>query len=185
MIHLHALVRSRDGIRLATDIYLPGKSASFPTIVQRTPYGKLGEQFVNYAEWVAEHGYGCVIQDVRGRHDSDGTWHPYDNHEDTDGFDTIEWVTKQRWSNGRVAFTGSSYGAFAGFMAALTKHPALKALVARVPASGLYHRHFYYGGIFSLGRLAWGTLVNGRVLQGTWSQGQELPIFNRLIKEVP
>jgi len=185
LVHLYAFVRCRDGTRLATDLYLPKKYGSFPTIVQRTPYGKYDEGLVAYGEWVTEHGYACAIQDVRGRHDSEGTWHPYDNREDADGFDTIEWITKQRWSNGAVAFTGSSYLAFTGFMATLTQHTAMKAVIARVPASGLYHHHFYHGGIFSLGRLMWGTLANRRVLQSTTCQGEALPVFHKLIVEEP
>ena len=78
---------ARDGTRLATDVYLPAERGPFPTILQRTPYGKLAERYGAYAQWCAAHGYAAVVQDVRGRHDSDGTWTPYDNHEDTDGYD--------------------------------------------------------------------------------------------------
>jgi uncharacterized protein len=112
-----------------------------------------------------------VVQDVRGRHDSDGTWTPYDNHEDVDGYDTIDWITRQRWSDRAVVCVGSSYGAYAAFMAGLAGHPALRAIVARVPASGLYHRHFYFGGVFSLARLLWGTAVNRRVQQQASARG--------------
>src|SRR6185503_751297 len=101
----HELVTVRDGIRLATDIYLPAGAGPFPAILQRTPYGKLAERPVAYARWCATRGY-----------------------------DTIDWVVGRPWSDGRVAAAGSSYGAFAAFMAALSGHLALKAIVARVPA---------------------------------------------------
>jgi hypothetical protein len=177
----HELVTTQDGIRLATDVYLPAGRGPFPTILQRTPYGKLAEGPVAYARWCAAHGYAGVVQDVRGRHDSEGVWIPYDNHEDSDGYDTIEWTVGQPWSDGRVAGVGSSYGAFAAFMAGLSGHPALKAIVARVPATGLYHRHFYYGGVFSLARLAWGTSVNRRIVQESPGSG----VFDALIAECP
>ena len=176
---------ARDGTRLATDVYLPAERGPFPTILQRTPYGKFVERYVAYAQWCAAHGYAAVVQDVRGRHDSDGTWTPYDNHEDTDGYDTLEWITRQPWSDGRVAGVGSSYGAFAAFMAGLSGHAALRAIVARVPASGLYHRHFYYGGVFSLARLAWGTSVNRRIQQEVSESGTARGVFAALIAEHP
>ena len=176
---------TRDGIRLATDVFLPAGRGPFPTIFQRTPYGKLAERPVAYAKWCAAHGYAGIVQDVRGRHDSEGTWTPYDNHEDTDGYDSIEWITRQPWSDGRVACAGSSYGAFAAFMAGLSAHPALRAIVARVPATGLYHRHFYYGGIFSLARLAWGTSVNRRIVQEFGESGTPRGVFDALIAEQP
>jgi len=181
----HELVTVRDGIRLATDIYLPAGAGPFPAILQRTPYGKLAERPVAYARWCATRGYVGIVQDVRGRLDSEGTWTPYDNHEDTDGYDTIDWVVGRPWSDGRVAAAGSSYGAFAAFMAALSGHLALKAIVARVPATGLFHRHFYHGGIFSLARLAWGTSVNRRVLQELPESGTTRSVFETLIAERP
>ena len=186
MIHHYDHIITRDGTRLATDVYLPAKAGTYPTIIQRTPYWKNDERYVSYGEWVAESGYACVIQDVRGRNDSGGEWHPYDNHEDTDGYDTVAWVIKQTWSNGAVAFTGSSYLAFTGLMAALSGHPAIRALVSRVPASGLFHHHFYFGGIFHLGRLAWGTLVNRRTQQiSPGQEGRPLPLFEKMIRENP
>lgn len=185
MQYHHVFVTCRDGTQLATDIYLPDRVGRFPTVVQRTPYGKFDPGCVEYAEWFTEHGYVGVVQDVRGRHDSSGTWNPYDNCETSDGYDTIDWITRQLWSDRTVGFAGSSYGAFTGLMAALSQHPALKALVTRVPASGLYHHHFYYGGIFSLARLWWATLVNRRIQQATTQDGECRWIFEKLISQDP
>jgi uncharacterized protein len=157
------LVTTRDGVRLATDVYLPAGDGPFPAILQRTPYGKLDGSSAVYARWCAGQGYAGVVQDVRGRHDSGGEWHPYDNSEDADAFDTLDWIVAQPWSDGAVACAGGSYDAYTGLMAGLSGHPALKAIVARVPATGLYHHHFYCGGVFCLERLWWGAHVNGRV----------------------
>ena len=63
--------------------------------------------------------------------------------------------------------------------------PALRAIVARVPASGLYHRHFYYGGVFSLARLAWGTSVNRRIQQEVSESGTARGVFAALIADHP
>jgi hypothetical protein len=178
-------VTTRDGVRLATDVYLPAGPGPFPAILQRTPYDKLGERPVTCAEWCAEHGYAGLVQDVRGRHDSEGTWTPYDNREDVDAWDTVDWTTRQPWSDGAVAAVGSSYGAFTAFMAALAGHPALRALVARVPATGLYHRHFYYGGVFSLARLLWGTAVNRHVQQESTLGGRPRLVAEALLATRP
>jgi putative CocE/NonD family hydrolase len=183
--HLHELVPARDGARLATDVYLPARADAVPAVLQRTPYGKLGAANVAAAEWWAAHGYASIVQDVRGRHDSDGVWEPYGLHEGPDGADTIEWIARQPWSGGAVAAAGSSYGAFAAFMAALEGPPALKAVVARVPATGLYHHHFYSGGVFSLVRLAWGTLVGRRVQQEVPGDGTARGVFDTLVAEMP
>ena len=186
MRHRHDLVPARDGARLATDVYLPDLGGPAPAVLHRTPYGKLGAGAVADAEWWAQHGYAAVVQDVRGRHDSDGDWEPYGLHEGPDGHDTVEWIARQPWSTGAVAAAGSSYAAFAAFMAALTGPPALRALVTRVPASGLYHHHFYSGGVFSLARLAWGTQVSRRVQQEVRSDGGPgRGVFDALAGEDP
>jgi putative CocE/NonD family hydrolase len=184
--HRHELVPARDGTRLATDVYLPDGGRPAPAVLHRTPYGKLGADAVAGAEWWAQHGYAAVVQDVRGRHDSDGLWEPYGLHEGPDGHDTIEWIARRPWSSGAVAAAGSSYGAFTAFMAALEGHRALRALVTRVPASGLYHHHFYSGGVFSLGRLVWGTLVGRRVQQEIRGDGVATRgVFDALAAEDP
>ena len=85
--------RMRDGVELATDVYMPAKGGPFPTIVQRTPYdrgnpiGLTGPDAV----FLAQRGYAVVVQDVRGRYDSEGEWYPFINEAD-DGHDTIEWA---------------------------------------------------------------------------------------------
>ena len=183
MRHDHEMVESRDGTKLATDIYLPNGSIPCPAVIQRTPYGKYREDCVRYGEWLADHGYCCVIQDVRGRHDSQGRWTPYHNNEIEDGYDTAEWVANQSWCNRAIAFSGSSYLAFTGFMAALSQHPAIKALIARVPATGLFHRHFYFGGIFYFSRLWWAALVSHRINQQVRRGSEDIPVFDELIKE--
>ena len=71
------MVRMSDGVRLATDIYLPKRSGTWPAILVRTPYGKASE--ASRGEFFASHGYAYVVQDVRGLFDSEGTFNPYAN----------------------------------------------------------------------------------------------------------
>lgn len=109
------MVPARDGTRLATDIYFPavdGERApgTFPTLVERTPYGKNGERFRNVGRYFASRGYVTVVQDIRGRFESEGEFYIYVN-DGPDGYDAVEWIAEQPWSDGRVASIGGSYSA--------------------------------------------------------------------------
>ena len=88
-----------DGTRLAADVYRPARASGCPTVVLRTPYDRglasaYGQQ-VN-AIRLAEAGYAVVVQDVRGRFDSEGDLYPF-HHEGEDGFETVEWAAAQPW----------------------------------------------------------------------------------------
>ncbi len=113
------LCTCRDGVRLAADVYLPecsgggaqggdgaARRASYPVLLQRTPYNKLG--LAREGLWYAERGYAVVLQDVRGRFASEGLFEPF-LHEAEDGFDTVAWLLEQPWCNGRVGTMGTSY----------------------------------------------------------------------------
>ncbi|MCI0628261.1 MAG: CocE/NonD family hydrolase [Acidobacteria bacterium] len=91
------LVEMRDGIKLATDVYTLAPGKGQPVLLMRTPYNKGSGQ--KTAELYARSGYTVVVQDCRGRYASGGSFVPY-NTEGQDGFDTLEWITKQPWSNG-------------------------------------------------------------------------------------
>ena len=132
-------VRMRDGVRLATDVYLPGgDDAPGDTILIRLPYDKGGAYtFIPLiAEYFMGRGYRVVAQDVRGKFRSEGEALLLVN-EAEDGYDTIEWITRQGWSNGRVAMWGDSYYGFTQWAAASTHHPALKAISPRVTGTQL------------------------------------------------
>ncbi|MEM7483544.1 MAG: CocE/NonD family hydrolase, partial [Acidobacteriota bacterium] len=124
------VVTSEDGVPLATDVYRP-RAAPRPVVILRTYLGK-AQHRAEALGWV-EHGFGCIVQDVRGRYDSGGTWRPY-VHERRDGRTTVEWVAGQPWCDGRVVLTGGSYGAFTAWAAAVSQHPAIRAVIASVPA---------------------------------------------------
>lgn len=107
------MVPMRDGVRLATDLYLPARGGAraegtFPVIVERTPYDKRGAGLVATAKRFARHGYAVALQDVRGRFRSEGDWYPF-ALEAPDGYDTVEWLGTRDWSNGKVGTMGCSY----------------------------------------------------------------------------
>ena len=91
-VQYHIGVDMRDGVELATDVYLPGDDGPYPTLLVRDMYTNgtaAGRQ--RYARWATANGYAFVFQSVRGRADSDGHWYPY-FQEINDGGDTIQWI---------------------------------------------------------------------------------------------
>ncbi len=155
---LHRAVPMRDGVRLATDIYLPGETDGlqddYPTLVIRTPYDKSGEKAQEIAEFFVRHDYACVVQDVRGRYESEGEFVPFSN-EAEDGHDCLQWVGTQSWCNGRVGTVGTSYLAQTQASAAVTDPPHLTAQFIS-QGYGSYHRsRSRRGGAFENHRLNW------------------------------
>jgi len=146
----------RDGVKLSANVYLPlNGPARLPTILERTPYGKGADIAANHLALV-EHGYAVVVQDVRGRYDSQGAFDPL-RQEGPDGYDTIEWIARQPWSDGKVGMIGGSYRGIVQWKAALTGNPHLKAIFPIVSGSDEYLDRFYSpGGAMKLGhRLGW------------------------------
>ncbi len=145
-------VPMRDGVTLATTIYLPESPGCYPVVLVRTAYNRVG---AGGADW-AQRGLAYAVQDVRGRYASGGTWYPF-VHEQADGEDTLTWLAAQPWCNGRVGMFGDSYLAATQFYAALSGHPALVAANPRFMAGDCWQRAYYNGGAFSLG-LTWSWL---------------------------
>ena len=139
----NVMVPMRDGVRLATDIYLPalnGQPASgkFPIILERTPYDKAGSGNVTNGTYYARRGYVCAIQDVRGRFVSEGEWYPFAK-EAPDGYDTVEWLAAQEWSDGQVGTMGASYCGSDQSALATLNPPHLSTMIVAVGASNYYH----------------------------------------------
>jgi len=108
-----AMVPMADGIRLATDVYLPrgGRVPErLPCVLVRLPYDKSAPfAFMpRLAAWFTERGYAFVAQDVRGRARSEGETFAF-VHEVDDGAATLDWIVGQAWSNGVVGMFGDSY----------------------------------------------------------------------------
>ncbi|WP_405548440.1 CocE/NonD family hydrolase [Streptomyces microflavus] len=131
-------VPAPDGTPLATDLCLPDAPGPHPAVVIRTPYGRTAHQ-AELRGWAA-HGFAALAQDVRGRHGSPGTWHPYGKHEEGDGAATVAWAREQTWSGGGpVVAAGSSYAAHCALVTALGAPGDGRpdAVIAAVPALGL------------------------------------------------
>lgn len=147
----NVMVPMRDGVRLATDIYHPARngqevSGAFPALLTRTPYGKGDSEL---ARSLAQRGYVAVVQDVRGRFDSEGTFYIY-LHEGEDGYDAVEWVAEQPWSNGQVATYGGSYLASTQNALAAENPPHLEAMFIRVSTSNYFQDGAGADGAFAL-----------------------------------
>ncbi len=151
-------VPMRDGVILAADVYLPAESGRYPVLLERSPYGKAGGK--GEGIYFAKHGYVVVVQDTRGRYDSDGVWYAF-AHEPGDGQDTIAWAARQSWSNGKVVTIGGSYNAMDQWLAATRDNPALAGMIAGFGPSDLYSTTVYPGGAFKLGMMSW-ALQTGR-----------------------
>lgn len=133
----HVMVRMRDGVRLATDVYLAGDQPA-ETVLIRLPYDKVGVYtFIPLiASYFVRHGYHVVAQDVRGKFRSEGETLLFVN-EAADGHDTLDWLVEQSWSNGFVGMWGDSYYGYTQWAAASTGHPALRAISPRVTGTRL------------------------------------------------
>ncbi|HJS74110.1 MAG TPA: CocE/NonD family hydrolase, partial [Vicinamibacteria bacterium] len=153
------MVKMRDGVELATDLYLPTAHGPgpFPVVLTRTPYGK-GDCDDTSAKYFAKHGYAAVSQDERGRYRSRGVYYWLrDNawHERRDGYDTIEWAGSQPWSNGKVGTMGSSFTCANQLLTAPTKPPHLVAMFCGEFASNPYRDVYYAGGALHMIMPTW------------------------------
>ena len=137
-------VPARDGIALATDIYLPTNEGSFPVILARTPYNK--ESGASLGCDGAQRGFAVVVQDTRGRFASTGENLPF-HLDGPDGADTLAWIRQQPWCNGRIDTWGGSAGAITQFQLAGVGNQPLDAQFLVVGAPNL-HEVVYMGGIF-------------------------------------
>ena len=131
-----SLVPMRDGVRLATDVYLPDGHGRVPVVLVRLPYDKCGRYtfMPALAPHFTERGYAFVVQDVRGKFRSEGETLAF-THEVEDGYDTIDWLTRQPWCDGSVGMWGDSYYGYTQWAAVASEHPALKAIVPRVTSA--------------------------------------------------
>jgi len=162
---LDARVPMRDGVELSADVYLPRDRGPFPTVLVRTPYSNNGDPLIAKGRFLAHQGYAVVLQDCRGRYDSDGVFYPL-RHEAEDGCDTQEWVAAQPWCDGSIGTAGGSYLGITQWLPAPLKHPAVKCLAPRVIGTEYFDGLAYPGGAFQLNVLAtWGLRTNARTAQ--------------------
>lgn len=154
----------RDGVKLSSNIFRPAAGGKFPVIVTRSPYQSVAgfqSRMSTEAKFYAQRGYIYVIQDCRGKNDSDGEYHPFfDDPED--GFDTLKWCSKQKWSNGTAGTTGASYLAWNQWGTAELHPPGLKAMISTVALPDPVLNVPYQNGALCLWMAEWLAGVEGR-----------------------
>ncbi len=176
------MVEMRDGIRLSTDLYFPaGAKGKLPVILWRSIYDKKGayDREPGLKELVA-HGYVAAIQDTRGRGESEGEFTPSVGDRN-DGYDTVAWLVRQPWSNGKVGSAGCSSLGESQLLLAAARHPNHLTAIPQAAASALNVRGrpwaSFDGGAFELAQTAgWFSVDGSGVNYGT------LPIIDILKK---
>ncbi|MGE0551788.1 MAG: CocE/NonD family hydrolase [Gemmatimonadales bacterium] len=143
----------RDGVRLATDLYFPiGAPEPYPTVLLRTPYDKTGAGIVRSATRFVAQGYVAAIQDIRGKFQSEGVY-AVTAPDRQDGHDTIDWLARQPWSNGKVGTTGCSYLGETQVTAAASRHPAHAAMIPQAASNVTEMWSAHRGGLWRGGAL--------------------------------
>lgn len=177
-------VSMRDGTLLAADVYRPAGPGPYPALLQRTPYDKqnpgAGASLILRA---ASSGYAVVVQDVRGRFASEGEFVTFVN-ERQDGYDTLDWLAAQPWCDGNIGMFGGSYVGLTQWQAAISGHPALKAIIPNVTASDYHNGWAYQGGAFELGfNLSWtlSVLAGNTILRKRGGEPATDPVFQALL----
>lgn len=127
-----AKIPLRDGVHLNATIYRPhGASEKLPVIFTLTPY--IADSYHDRAMYFARNGYVYALVDGRGRGSSEGEFDPF-AQEDRDGYDVVEWLARQPFSNGKVAMWGGSYAGFDQWATAKELPPHLATIVPAASA---------------------------------------------------
>lgn len=150
----------RDGTVLYADIYRPEGEGRFPVLLSRLPYSKDKPLFSHrYLDTnrLVENGYVVIIQDVRGRYQSEGDFQPYQS-EAKDGYDTVEWAASLPYSSGKVGMFGLSYYGFTQLLAATERPPHLAAIMPAMTLNDQRKGTLFQQGAFGLGLLETWTL---------------------------
>lgn len=153
-------VAMRDGVKLATDVYLPaGNAEKLPVILTRTPYNKDGAK--SFGEYFASNGYVFVAQDTRGRYASEGVWH-WLTDDGGDGADCAAWIAAQPWSDGKIGMVGTSYVGGTQHAMALEKVPQLTTVIPVDAVSDMGRQSMRNAGAFEMRFWNWIVLNAGR-----------------------
>ena len=156
------MIPMRDGVRLHTVIVAPRGTAALPILMDRTPYGASGAAggVSRNAAYLGLAGYILVLQDIRGRFGSEGTFDmnrpPHSGHagtdESTDTYDSIDWLVKNvANNNGKVGIFGISYPGWLTAVGGIDPHPALKAISPQAPMGDTWMGDdFFHQGAFRL-----------------------------------
>ncbi|HEX9766792.1 MAG TPA: CocE/NonD family hydrolase, partial [Nitriliruptorales bacterium] len=158
-------VPMRDGVRTSADVHFPEggpDGGPYPTLLYRNCYN--AQMADEQAAWFAARGYAVVLQDVRGRNDSDGFFVPI-IQEVEDGYDSVEWAAGQPWSTGKVGMFGASYMGWTQLAAIKSQPPSLVTACPSVPAGRLQKLEIWNNGILMLPTIQWHNFTGGKSLQ--------------------
>lgn len=188
-VQTNVRVKMRDGVSLIADIYRPKAPGKFPVLLTRTPYNR---KDAGTGIYLASRGYVAILQDTRGRYESEGEFYPF-KYEMNDGYDTIEWAAGLEYSDGQVGMFGGSYVGATQMLAALSKPPHLKAIFPYVTASEYYEGWTYQSGaLMQWFTSSWTTgLAEDTLRKKTISQHQpkqwveQLPVEDYRLLSVP
>lgn len=163
----------RDGVTLRADIFKPEGDGPFPAVVMRTPYDKRRSFSYYFYDPIrmARNGYAVIFQDCRGCFESEGTFYPW-RYEPKDGYDTIEWVAAQNWSNKKVGMYGYSYPGTTQWAAAGERPPHLTA-IAPGSSPETVKDLVFRGGVFQLQLAQLWTLTIAAMLARRQSTSQD------------
>ncbi len=149
----------RDGVELAATVFRPsGQKEPLPVIFTLTPY--IADSYEDRAIYFARHGYVYALVDVRGRGNSGGAFTPF-AQEAHDGYDAVEWLARQPWSNGKVAMWGGSYAGYDQWATAKERPPHLATIV---PAAAVHPGVDFplFRNVFYTYDMQWLTYTSGR-----------------------
>jgi uncharacterized protein len=154
-----------DGVVLDSDVIRPDKPGRYPVLVEQTPYNKsLVDSSNSFGDlgYLARRGYVVVIVDVRGSGGSGGQWQSFNDREQRDGYEMVEWATTQSWSDGNIGLIGPSYMGLNQILTAAQHPPGLKAIFPIVPMADGYRDITFSGGQINVGFIPlWLGLVTG------------------------
>jgi putative CocE/NonD family hydrolase len=152
-------IPTRDGVNLNGTVYRPaGQKDPLPVIFTLTPY--VSDSYHNRAYYFAQHGYVFVLVDVRGRGNSEGVFEPF-AQEPQDGYDIVEFLARQPWSNGKITMWGGSYAGYDQW-ATLKELPPHLATIVPVAAAHAGVDFPFYKGIWSSYDMQWLTFTSGK-----------------------
>lgn len=164
---VEAWIPMPDGVRLAADLYMPANTSPekrFPVLLEYLPYRKTESRSRNYSlySYFIQHGYIVARVDIRGTGNSEGRLiaYEYTDQEQEDGEVVIDWLSKQKWSQGNVGMFGISWGGFNSIHMAMRNPPALKAIIAVDATDDLYQDDVHY--------------IDGILHLDSWEMSQDL-----------
>lgn len=156
-------VRLRDGTTIYTDVFRPTGADRVPAVVAWSPYGKT-EPFDSVAKpeqalsglqkfeaadpgWWVPHGYAVIQPDIRGIGNSGGRFTQWGTQDGRDGYDLVEWIAEQSWSNGKVGFAGNSWLSISQWFIGAQRPPHLAALAPWEGFADVYRNTVAPGGV--------------------------------------